>query len=451
MAFLIPGASERRSVGRFYLASFLAEAAHLAMPFQVLVMIRYAGPVQLGLFLGVERAVALAMELPTGAWADRFGRKRCVLAGHLVGALGWLLIPPATLLPPGVRTAAFALAFGLLGFGSALNSGAFEAWVVDNLRAARLRALTLTYFGRERSIASAGGILADLLAFALASAIDLRLFWIVSSVGEVVAAGILWNIPEHEAVDDGREDREGAGVAVLAGEEEAPTSATPSAGTREQREDDAENDEDEDAEDGLTSWEALKTGIAIIRARPALLGFVLMVVWIALTTGTWHEAFQAALAQAGLPERGFAAVELGVDLLGAVTPLLVVGLARRVGAPALLVGAIVVPSVAALSLWSGRPAGFIAALYLFVTAADDLFDPVADEYEHRLIPSSTRAVTASAINLLSSGAALVSTGLLALLLHALPAARAVTVMGVLTLPAILFLIRTSKLRTEDLP
>ena len=207
MGHLIPSGDERRLLGRFYWATFLAEFAHWAMPFQVLLIIRYLGQPQLGILLGIEQFVALSLEVPTGAWADRFGRKRCVLIGHVLAALGWLAIPPATLLDEHVRLIGMGAAFGLLGAGAALVSGALEAWVVDNLRFQGRKDLILRFFGRERSLAATGGIAADLAALvALGALVDVRLFWIVSGIGELIALAILWGAPEHAPTGQGLDE-----------------------------------------------------------------------------------------------------------------------------------------------------------------------------------------------------------------------------------------------------
>src|SRR5581483_11778860 len=120
MRFLLPSPDERQHLGRFYLATFLMEATHLAMPFQVLLIVTYLGSAKFAIVLFIEQLVSVVMELPTGAWADRYGRKRCVLLGHMVGAAGWLAIVPATLAPSDWRLATVSAAFGLIGAGMAL-------------------------------------------------------------------------------------------------------------------------------------------------------------------------------------------------------------------------------------------------------------------------------------------------------------------------------------------
>ena len=123
----------------FTAQSFLAEATNMAMPFKVLLAARYLGTERLAIVLAVEQCVALFLQVPVGDWADRFGRKKCVVAGHLTVVLGWLLVPAASWLHGLDRWGLVALAFALLGAGTALITGIQEAWAVDNLRTACVR------------------------------------------------------------------------------------------------------------------------------------------------------------------------------------------------------------------------------------------------------------------------------------------------------------------------
>ncbi len=429
MGYLIPSGEEWRHLGRFYWATFLAEVLHLAMPFQVLLVVRYLGEPQLGILLAIEQFIALAMEVPTGAWADRFGRKRCVLFGHMFSALGWLLVPMATLLDSETRLIGMGAAFGFLGAGTALVSGAFEAWVVDNLRAQGRRDLTISYFGRERSLASTGGIAADVVALlALAAMIDVRLFWIVSGIGELIAMAILWGTPEYAPTGEGldhevTEDAAGHGV------------------------DESINQTDE-VEQNVSIRDAVTRGFAAIVQRPALLALTLACAWIAASFGTSTEAFQAAQATVfssafgdeHAVERGFAGLELVRDGIGAIAPLLAIWLAHRLGSRRLLMLGILIPAAIALAVWRQPGLLGIVSAYFCVVACTDIFHTVADDYQHQLTPSAARATASSAINLVVSIGALISAGWLAFSLEHWGATRTVAIMGLITLPAVLFLI-----------
>jgi MFS family permease len=100
-----------------------------------------------GLF-AIWSAVALLTEVPSGALADRFSRRSCLVASDVLQAAGYV----AWVLLPGFH--GFALGFVLWGFGGSLASGAKEALLYDGLAAlgagaGRLPA-TLTAGGRQR-------------------------------------------------------------------------------------------------------------------------------------------------------------------------------------------------------------------------------------------------------------------------------------------------------------
>ena len=102
----------------------------LVLPFLILT------PVARGLDLGavgvvfaVHSAVLIVLEVPSGALADTFGRRRVLLVGAALTAASLATFAVAQSVP------AFMASVAALGTGRALISGALEAWYVDSLRA----------------------------------------------------------------------------------------------------------------------------------------------------------------------------------------------------------------------------------------------------------------------------------------------------------------------------
>ncbi len=83
----------------------------------------------IGAVFAVHSAVAIALEVPSGALADLVGRRRILLAGASLTAVSLLVFAAAESVP------AFMASVGLLAAGRALISGSLEAWYVDSLRA----------------------------------------------------------------------------------------------------------------------------------------------------------------------------------------------------------------------------------------------------------------------------------------------------------------------------
>jgi MFS family permease len=80
---------------------------------------------QLALIMGVYSFTVLAMELPTGIFADLYGRKRSFLVSTLFGALFALILLFAGNLPM-LYLSAF-----LLGLGRSFSSGSMDALLMD--------------------------------------------------------------------------------------------------------------------------------------------------------------------------------------------------------------------------------------------------------------------------------------------------------------------------------
>ena len=102
----------------------------LVLPFLVLTPVdRGLGLGAVGAVLAVHSAVLIVLEVPSGALADTFGRRRVLLVGAALTAasLGTFAVAQSL--------AAFMASLAALGTGRALISGALEAWYVDSLRA----------------------------------------------------------------------------------------------------------------------------------------------------------------------------------------------------------------------------------------------------------------------------------------------------------------------------
>jgi MFS family permease len=83
---------------------------------------------QVGLIVGVYAALSFVLDIPSGAIADRYGRKKVLIAADLCTIANLLVFTFATAF---VQFLPFAV---LAAFARALNSGALEAWYVDSLQ-----------------------------------------------------------------------------------------------------------------------------------------------------------------------------------------------------------------------------------------------------------------------------------------------------------------------------
>lgn len=109
----------------------------LIMPAYVVYYVRTAGlgPLELVLVGTALEASYFVCNIPTGAFADTYGRRLAIVLGVAIIGLGWLiqgLIPIFGLI---------LLAEGVRGVGEAFMEGATDAWIADEVGDAALPAL----------------------------------------------------------------------------------------------------------------------------------------------------------------------------------------------------------------------------------------------------------------------------------------------------------------------
>ena len=121
----------KRVTGSYYLAQGLYGLALGAiLPAYVLFFwSRGLNLFEVAVLASVFEGSILLFEIPTGALADIFGRRKSVISSHLFQSLAGLIF----ILSPGFWL--FAIAEATQGFGETLKTGALEAWMVDNLQA----------------------------------------------------------------------------------------------------------------------------------------------------------------------------------------------------------------------------------------------------------------------------------------------------------------------------
>jgi MFS transporter, DHA3 family, tetracycline resistance protein len=181
---------------------YVALKFFLALPAWVVVavyLVRVAklDPLELVLVGTVMEAAVFICEVPTGVVADLVSRRLSLGIGWLVQGGAWALVAATTNI--GVILAAWVL----WGVGATFESGAFQAWVTDEVGADRVGRV----FVRGSQAAMAGGIIGVAAGFAIAT-VSLRAA--IYGAGAVTAAtGIvaLALLPETGFMPTPRGDR----------------------------------------------------------------------------------------------------------------------------------------------------------------------------------------------------------------------------------------------------
>jgi len=137
---------------------------------------------------------SFVLEVPSGAWADTFSRRRLLVFGSLVGGLGyasWILVP---------SYAGFALGFVLWGASSALISGTFEALVYDELAARGSTSKYAGLIGRAKAAALVLNLAATAVAAPLYQSGGYVLVGVVSVLSCLAQAVVALSLPEASRV-----------------------------------------------------------------------------------------------------------------------------------------------------------------------------------------------------------------------------------------------------------
>lgn len=375
-----PGQEERHLLARFYVAVATYRAFYLIFPFEFaylyLVMDR---PEWAVVPLMVMNATALAMQLPTGALADRWSRKACVLGGGALSAVTFVTVPWAVRLSGGWQLLATSAAFAVGGLGETLMAGAEEAWVVDNLHEAGRGDLVDAFFARTFAVTAVGGVVAGAIAVVVLVALRvdqtlLDALWYTTAAGFVASVLVALGIREHRS-----------SAAVASG-----------------------------ASAALLPRMRQAVGV-LVRTRP--LAFLSVAVVIAALSGAAaDEAFPVSLLTKGLDARFLAPLGILDDLFGVGAPLLGLALARRLGPERLLSATMLAAGASVTVLFASRSIGVIVVLFVLLDFLDRVWDPVSLARLQEDIPSVHRAAIGSFVYQANGLAQLGGLGIFALIL-----------------------------------
>ncbi len=113
-------------VAKLYLISQFLGGLFFAWPIWYAFASQALSPVQIGLYFSVLYGTQLIAEVPTGAFADKYGRKRSALVGS------FLLIATPLIMYFGHSFPAYMLCGLISGVGMAFTSGSLDALIYDH-------------------------------------------------------------------------------------------------------------------------------------------------------------------------------------------------------------------------------------------------------------------------------------------------------------------------------
>ncbi len=146
---------------------------------------------QIGILLGACRFSIFIFEIPTGIFADSYGRKKSVLLCYFLSIFSSFIY-------------FFSSNFYFLLFGSVINglaltfmSGAFEALLVDSLKLSDQESFSNKVFVRLGVVSTLGFITGGLIGSGIAY-FNLRYIWLLQSVIAILAFILSWKFLEEK-------------------------------------------------------------------------------------------------------------------------------------------------------------------------------------------------------------------------------------------------------------
>jgi MFS family permease len=310
---------------------------------------------QVGLLEGVAWTITAFLEVPTGAIADRWGRKASIAVGASLYSLAMFLILAEALSP------AFLLGYALWNSSNAFVSGADSALLYDSLKADGFAAQAAKQSGRYAAIQQASQGIASLVGAAIAT-IDINLCFLICGFVGLAAAALVLTIHEPPRTTD-------------------------------------------DGQEYLGYWRNLRTAVRIAARRPAVRALILLNATILVVPlVVYYVLLQPYSVGVGLPLAALGVVVIAVQVSTVVASWLAHRTATYLDLASVVALALAV-LIAATALLAAIPSIPSLALMPAVALVPALLTPLLSARLNDLIPSAQRAT------ILSLGALLFELGL----------------------------------------
>jgi MFS family permease len=291
----------------------------------------------------------LVLEVPSGAWADAVSRRLLLCLGPLLSAAGfalWIAVPSYW---------AFAAGFVLWGVHGALQSGALEALVYEELDRAGAAGGYARVMGRARAFGVAAVMVATAAAGPVLAAGGYLAVGVASVLARLLCAAAATALPEH-------------------------------------RRPDAAADDQAEAEAEAAYAQALRAGLREVRGNRSVRAAVLLVPAVTAVWGALEE-YDPLLAQGTGVSAGTVPWLVLLVSAGATAGGLLAAAGQRMTARG-LAGVLGFGAVAmAAGAISGRPAGFLLVAAAFCVF--QLATVVADARLQARITGTSRATVTS--------------------------------------------------------
>jgi MFS transporter len=300
---------------------------------------------QIGVLEAIAWVITAALEVPTGAVADRWGRKASIAMGTFLYSVAMFLILTDALSPT------FLLGYALWNGSMAFVSGADSALLYDSLKADGREGDAAKFAGRFAGIQQASQGVAALAGSALAT-IDITLCFSISGVLALVATILVLTIREAPRFDD-------------------------------------------EGEKAVTYWNNLRTAVGIASRRPVVRVLLLLIAAFSVVPlVVYYFLLQPYALAVGLPVASFGAIVVLIQVTTVAASWLAYRAGRRFALRPIVISSAVV-LVGATALLGIAPSIPSVALMLLVALVPALVGPLLMARLNDLIPSAQRATILS--------------------------------------------------------
>lgn len=378
----------------FYLVIFISAALYIYPAFYIIQLQETLTLAQIGLLIAAIGLSSFIFEIPTGVIADIYGRKFSVLIGYFVQAL---LIIGISLFS---NFYILLIIFFLWGVFGTFITGAYDAWVTDNLIYKNKKKLVEDYYIKEYSIGSIGFVVAGLIGTLIVKLFGINIIWVVTGLSYILAGLILVFMAEHKITKESKGDFK-------------------------------------------TLFNHTKISAKYSYNDKRVLYFLIASFFVAcFMVFTGNIISQPFLKNLGFPVYYFGLFYSAITIIGIFTPYLVKPIGKKIGKDNLFLSFMLFLQIVVVSLVMFVNKIFLGVILLVLLSfAQDLYSPVRNSYFQKLIPSKMRATLGSFRGMLVAFAFILVAPLVGYLGDALGPKVVILLGGIFLIPAIIFYLK----------
>lgn len=188
MSFFEKG--EFKLLWRLYIGDIITNSFFIFPAFYLLYFMNIGfSLVQISFLFSAMGIATIIFEIPTGAIADKYGRKFSVLLGAFLSSILIISIYFVNNYTP------LLIIFFLLGIVETFHSGAGESWVYDLIQKTNKKILH-SYYSKKQLFGAGGLVISGFIGAFIVAKFGLSLIWIVSGLASLMFFIILFPLQE---------------------------------------------------------------------------------------------------------------------------------------------------------------------------------------------------------------------------------------------------------------